>query len=367
MHLTARAKLQPSPDQAAALSATLARANEACTWISDQAWDAQTFGQFSLHRLVYRDVREHFGLAAQMAVHAIGKVADAYKLDRHARRTFRPLGAFPYDSRILSWNLAASTVSIWTLDGRQTIPFVCRERDRQLLAGKRGEADLCLVAGAWYLFVACQVETPKLRDEDGYLGVDLGIVNIATDSDGTVHSGAKVTGLRRRHRKLRQRLQAKGTKSARRLLAKRRRKEARFARDINHQISKRIVAVAERTGRGIALEDLKGIRDRVRARRPQRATLHSWSFHQLAKFVVYKAALAGVAVAFVDPRNTSRTCPACGCIDKRNRASQSAFSCIECGLAGPADTFAAVNIGRRAAVNRPYAGGSQPHPQALGF
>ena len=58
-------------------------------------------------------------------------------------------------------------------------------------------------------------------------------------------------------------------------------------------------------------------------------------------------------MAIVDPRNTSRTCPSCGCVDKRNRLTQSTFSCIGCGLAGPADVIAA-DIIRRAAVNRPY-------------
>lgn len=62
-------------------------------------------------------------------------------------------------------------------------------------------------------------------------------------------------------------------KSAKRLLKKRRRKESRFAADTNHRIAKQIVTEAERTGRGIALEDLGGIRDRVRLRRPQRVTL----------------------------------------------------------------------------------------------
>ena len=87
-----------------------------------------------------------------------------------------------------------------------------------------------------------------------------------------------------------------------------------------------------------------------------RATLCSWAFHQLRAFIAYKAALAGVPLVAVDPRDTSRQCPACGCIDKRNRPSQARFSCIGCGLAGPADTIAAINIGRRAAVNRPHAG-----------
>ncbi|MFI6495377.1 hypothetical protein ACIBK0_50025, partial [Streptomyces sp. NPDC050564] len=56
--------------------------------------------------------------------------------------------------------------------------------------------------------------------------------------------------------------------SAKRRLKKRRRKEARRARDINHKIAKHVVAEAERTGRGIALEDLTGIRERVRLAKP---------------------------------------------------------------------------------------------------
>jgi len=367
MMLVARVKLLPTADQASTLLATLCQCNHACNWMAGEAWEHQVFGQFSLHKLVYRPTRERFGLAAQMAVRAIAKVADAYKLDRSHRCTFRALGAVPYDGRILSWRLADGTISILTLAGRQTMPFVCRARDRDLLAGKRGEADLCRIDGSWYLLVACEVETPPTLAVEAYLGVDMGIVNIATDSDGRTYSGAQVNGLRRRHRKLRQRLQTKRSKSARRLLTKRRRKERRFARDVNHCIAKRIVAEAERTGRGIALEELTGIRDRVRARRSQRATLHAWAFRQLGQYIAYKAALVGVLVTFVDPRNTSRECPACGRIDKANRPVQASFSCIGCGYSGPADTIAAGNIARRAAVNRPHAGGFQPHLQATGW
>lgn len=78
-------------------------------------------------------------------------------------------------------------------------------------------------------------------------------------------------------------------KPPKRVLKRRRRKEQRRARDINHCVSKRIVSEAERTGRGIALEDLKGIRTRVRHRKPQRAAFHSWAFAQLASFLCYKA------------------------------------------------------------------------------
>jgi len=76
-------------------------------------------------------------------------------------------------------------------------------------------------------------------------------------------------------------------------------------------------------------------------------------FFQLRALVTYKAKRAGVPVFLVDPRNTSRTCPACGYVAKASRPSQSRFSCVVCGFAGLADLVATINMGRRAAVNPP--------------
>ena len=347
-------KLQPTPAQADALRRTLVRANEACDYISRIAWEAKTFRQFAMHRLCYKGVRETFDVAAQMAVRCISKVADAYKLDTNRLRTFAPLGAIAYDERILYFNRTKQEVSIWTLDGRQAMPFVCGERQRQLLQAQHGESDLALVNGKWYLFAVCEVETPEPIDVAGVLGIDMGVTNIAIDSDGEIHSGKAIKHVRYRHRSLRKKLQRKRTHGARRRLKKLAGQEYRFATWVNHTLSKRIVAKAEGTKRAIAVEDLTHIRTRVMARRPQRATLHSWAFAQLRAFIVYKAALAGVPVHAVDPRNTSRTCPKCGCIAKANRKTQASFVCTRCGFAGLADVIAAGNIAGRAPVSVPH-------------
>jgi len=354
MKLTAQIKLQPTPEQADALKRTLETANAACDYISVVAWKSKTFGQYKLHHLTYTDVRAKFGLSAQMTVRCIAKTADAYKLDKETKRTFRPTGSIAYDERILSWKIKQSTVSIWTMDGRMTIPFVCGERQRELLQTRQGESDLATSNGDYYLFVTCNVEEPGPIEFTEVLGVDTGIVNIATDSDGEIHSGKTINNVRYRHRRLRQKLQRKGTKSAKRRLRKLSGKEQRFGKWINHNVSKRIVAKAKDTNRAIALEDLQGISSRVKVRRSQRATLHSWSFFQLRTFIEYKAQRVGVPVLLVDPRNTSRTCPSCGCIDKANRPNQSTFLCVTCGFSGLADHIAATTIGRRAVVNRPY-------------
>jgi IS605 OrfB family transposase len=194
-----------------------------------------------------------------------------------------------------------------------------------------------------------------LIEAEGVLGVDLGVKNIASDSMGGNFSGAELNGIRHRYFRLRRKLQKKGTKSAKRLLRKRRKKEHRFARDVNHQISRKIVDKALRHRLAIALEDLKGIRERTTVKKAQRRQHHSWAFHQLRQFILYKAQRAGVPVFLVDPKNTSRTCPSCGHVEKKNRKNRDWFHCQSCGFAGPADNVAASNIARRAAVNLPNA------------
>jgi putative transposase len=366
MKLIAQIKLQPTPEQAALLKRTLEAANAACNSISDLAWETRTFGKFALQKLCYEQVREQFRLSAQMTIRALAKVGDAYKLDKQAKRTFRPLASIAYDDRILSFALPKSEVSIWTLHGRQAIPFVCGEWQRRMLATHQGESDLLYHRSVWYLLVTCEVQEPDPLDVDGVLGIDMGVTNIAVDSDGETHSGKAIKNVRYRHRRLRRKLQRLGTKGSRRRLRHLTGQEKRYATWVNHNLSKRIVAKAERTKRAIALEDLKDIHTRVRARRSQRATLHSWAFFQLRAFLVYKAALAGVPIHLVDPRNTSRTCPTCGCCDKTNRKTQASFVCTSCGFAGPADVIAAGNIARRAPVSAPYCSDAGPAPVAPG-
>ncbi|MGC9027378.1 MAG: zinc ribbon domain-containing protein [bacterium] len=60
-------------------------------------------------------------------------------------------------------------------------------------------------------------------------------------------------------------------------------------------------------------------------------------------------------VVYVDPQNTSRTCPTCGFISKTNRKSQSLFSCCKCGYTANADLVGAINIASKASVNMPIA------------
>ena len=201
-------------------------------------------------------------------------------------------------------------------------------------------------------FVSCVQQELERMGIERVLGVDFGIVNLALDSDGTVYTGATVDRKRQRYQARREGLQRHGTRSARRRLKLLKGKQARFQQDVNHTIAKRLVDRAQRSAAGIALEDLTGIRQRVKAHRSQRPRHANWGFFQLRQCVTYKAALAGVPVILVDPRHTSQECSHCGHIAKGNRPTQGHFSCRLCGYTTKADFNAAQNIKTRAAVNQ---------------
>jgi IS605 OrfB family transposase len=371
--LTAEVRLNPDQEQARALLATLERANECANWISAEAWKRRTFSRFALHRLLYREARQRFGLSAQVVVRLFAKVADAYKKDKKVERRFARQGAIAYDARILTFG--TGEVSIWTIAGkRMKVGYSAGSRQSELLRAQHGESDLSCRAGKFYLLASCKVEDPKPAEVDDLLGVDLGVVNIATDSDGNYYSGSMVNNVRFRHRKLRKKLQTCGSKSAKRHLKRLSGKEKRFARNINHVIAKQVVALAEGTRRGIAVEELTGIRGRITAGRKKRAILHCWSFGQLRGFLEYKAQRAGVLLLAVDPRNSSRECSCCGYTHQSNRPSQSSFRCGQCGYTAHADLNAAQNLRSRA--NRQLAnrgalavasGDFQSQPQATSF
>jgi IS605 OrfB family transposase len=220
-------------------------------------------------------------------------------------------------------------------------------------AWKIGGADLVWKRGSYALHVTQSQDAPALPADDGtHLGVDLGIVNLATDSNGQTFSGEAIRKARRRYQKRRQILQKVGTKSAKRRLKKNSGRERRFQQDVNHCISKTLVKKAFVSRKALAIEDLTGIRARTTVRREQRYQRHAWAFYQLRQFLTYKAAWAGVRLVLVDPRNTSRTCSACGHCEKANRQSQASFCCQRCGMQMNADVNAAINISR-AAVKPP--------------
>lgn len=215
-------KLLPTPEQAAALEATLGAVNDAANLVSGIAHTTGASGERRLRQLTYGQLKAR-GLGAQAAQHVIKKVVDAHTTlrglirnvrlkGRRARRAiakpiaFRLDAAQPFDDRCLSWLMEARTVSIWTVRGRvKDIAFTGQADQLTTLAAHRhGESDLLLRDGVWYLLATCEVpETPLATDPQGWIGVDRGIVNLATTSDGTNYTGTELNRYRRRMARVR--------------------------------------------------------------------------------------------------------------------------------------------------------------------
>jgi IS605 OrfB family transposase len=352
-----------------ALAATQCAFNEAATWIARVCWDEGITNTNTAHHRVYGETRLNFGLGAQLAVCARAKAVEAIKAVTAKHREmcpqFGPCGSIRYDARTYRL-MSLDRVSLNTLQGRIACRLALGARQHAMLvdpAWEVGGADLVWRHGIYSLHVTqsreATPETEPTEPTDGTLGVDLGIVNLATDSEGETFSGTAVKKARAHYHTRRQRLQKVGTKNAKRRLRKNAGRERRFQKDVNHCLSKALVRKAVISCKALALEDLSGIRDRTTVRHEHRYERHSWAFYQLRQFLTYKAAWAGVPLHLVDPRNTSRTRSACGHCEKSNRRSQESFLCQRCGFALNADDHAAINISRkesyRAAVNRPLA------------
>ncbi len=356
--VVATVRLAPSREVHAELLATIERCNEAANWLAGEAFVSGCHGFDTLSKTHYATLRERFGLSAQVALLTASRVVGTIKRDPTIRPEFRPHGGVPFDRRVYS--ISGDTLSIRAIDRRiGGIPLKIGPTQREWLErGEWKEADLIVRRGrkkTLDLAITVEIPLPEKIVASGTLGADLGQVNILTDSDGNHYSGAKIDEMREWFASRRATLQKVGTRSAKRALRKLAGAEARYKKDVNHCISKQVVARAKGTGRRIALEDLTGIRQRVTVRHTQRARLASWAFWQLRQFITYKATLAGVVVVLIDPRGTSTTCPieTCGHRERSNRRSQAEFCCRRCGYTAPADWNAAVNIRTKADVTQP--------------
>jgi IS605 OrfB family transposase len=350
-------RLETSEDDAKRLLETTRRYNEACNYVADKAYALKLSNKIELQKVLYRQVRENFGLSAQFVIRIISKVVEAYKRDKTIKPTFRKLGTIQYDQR--NSKVGIDRVSLMTLHGRVKLATRIGEYQRVRFDRVRGQSDLVYKNGVFYLIVV--VDAPEKSDYDpvGVLGVDLGIENIAVDSDKQIFESKKVEQSRKKYSRLRRSLQKTDTKSAKRKLKKISGKERRFKKDVNHTISKNIVSKAKGTARAIAIENLSYIRSRVTVRKRSQRDRHSkWAFGQLRSFITYKAKKEGVPLKIVNSKNTSRECPECGYIDKRNRKTRNEFECLQCGYCDMADYVGALNIKARAAVKQPIVGDS---------
>ncbi len=383
MTRTVRIRLRPDLATAALFEQTVQAYTSSFNEVARVGWGAGIANGVELHKATYYPERARTGLPAQLVCAARVKATEALKSAKALRtkELKKPadkqhLPALPqsawcpirYDVHSYRVDLAAGHGTLLTLHGRRPIHFTLTAYTRQYSDWTVTSADLVRDRrGRWGLHVVVTHPLSKTAPTDEIVGVDLGIVHPATDSNGTHYGSDHWTVVEDRTHQLRRRLQAKGTKSAKRHLKKMSGRQRRFRRDCDHILSKRLVA-SVRPGATLVFEDLTDIRGRAKARKEQKRRLHAWSFAQLQFFVTYKAEAWGVRIGLVDPRYTSQKCSACGHRDRANRVDQAHFRCVSCHFSCNADHNASLNIRddyQRAAVSPPTVS-TQPRAAASG-
>jgi len=347
---TISCKLDVADYHALHIEATMKAFADACNYVADWGRKNRVSRQYDLHKACYAEVRSRFGLSANLAVRAIGRVAPRLRKAKTRNSSFKPT-SIDYDVRIFRFHEEDWSVGLTLLDGRIRIPLKIGDYQREALAGQKPtSATLSKKRKGYYIDIQVKEPIPEPDKPTGTLGVDLGIKNIATLSDGTSFGGETLNAYRLKRHKVRKSLQSKadkGSKStrknARRVLKRLSGKERRYQQGVNHRISKHIVKTANVNRQAIVFENLEGIRDRTnpRLRKSQRGLHNSWAFYQLRQFVEYKAQCAGVEMVSVNPAYTSQTCSCCLHIGSRKGER---FSCSNCGAVMDADLNGALNI-----------------------
>jgi putative transposase len=180
MKLTLQIQLLPDTAAAAKLKATIERFNDAAAWLAGVAFERKLANKFALQKFAYAELRERFGLPADTAIRCISQVCEAYKRDKAKRQKFRTHDAVPFSMGKNIGFKGPDRVSISTLEGRVVVPFIMGKYQAERFGWSKGQCDLVLRSdGKWFLLVTVDVPEVAPIPVTEFLGVDLGVVNIA--------------------------------------------------------------------------------------------------------------------------------------------------------------------------------------------
>ena len=336
-------------------------------WYIKRIIKLKTCSKSTLHHKTYREARKLFPTLKSAQVQSIRdhavEVAKRRRLHEDNKKfSSRKTLSMRVDKRCFSFkgtSIKYSTPHGVKEESITVLPFQAR-----WVQGKVKSMVIKYASGRWWACVAFEHEAPPAPREGESRGVDLGLRNIATLSNGKIYSASRLNAVRRRYNYQRRVLQSKGTCSAKRRLKVLAGRERRFTTNTLHCVTK--VLVGEGNVRHFVVEDLVGIRQRGRGRRFNRR-LSQWPFSQFYNFLSYKAEQEGKTVEKVDARYTSQRCFVCRKVKKSNRKG-SFYHCGSCAYANHADINAALNIQSlsnirqgQAAVNRPNGLRQQPN------
>ena len=188
----------PDDKQRETLVDIFIRFNGACNLVSKVACEKKLYNKVSLQKIVYREIREKFGLAAQLAIRVIAKVVETYKANRECYHEFRALDSIFYDQRILSFK-GLDHASINTVHGRILISMTIGKYFKIPFERIRGQCGLVRKNKLFYLMVVVEVPEEPVTEHDDIIGIDMGISNIAVDATGEYYSGDQINDARKRN------------------------------------------------------------------------------------------------------------------------------------------------------------------------
>lgn len=355
---------QLSKTKGNAISSLAQTCNSATQYFLVKTQELKTTSQKRLHDTCYSEAKILFplntGILQSCRDKAIACERSYLAKLKFKKKSSLPKGNFPIPIRKDCYQLFQSKRGTWHIKfatssgyGSQlAFPLQPRENQLKWLSKdfKQGTCEIFNRKGNWILALTVTVNTPEPK-VSSIIGTDLGVVNMAVLSTGKFFSG-KCVQFKRNHfarkrseyqsRKLRWKLKAsKG-------------KESRWMSDVNHKLSRQMVDIVKLNNSAIAIENLTGIRERIKASRKVNRMLHSWPFAELINFLKYKANLEGIPIIEVDPRSSSRTCSRCGHVEKSNRKDQAILLCKACGYNLNADINASFNIALRASTLTGY-------------
>jgi len=326
---------------------TMKQYSKSAQYVVDTGWDNGTYSKRELHNLTYYPIREILELPAQLVCSSRDKACETLKALRKVKKptkpNFKEMLTIRYDAR--SFGFKFDCVSLVTINGRVKIPIDVPEYYWKYLDWDIRNADLTFNKNGLFLNITFSKDIQLPSNSDGFLGVDVGINQVAVTSNRQFFKARQIKLKRVKFKKLRAKLQSKGTRSAKRLLKKVSGREKRFMGYWNHVISKQIVNNCE--AGTIVLENLKGIRKNSKGRRFN-FWLNSWSFYQLQQFITYKALRNGIKTIKVSPYMTSQTCSKCGKVGSRSKGF---FVCSHCGYSLNADLNASFNLAKHHSIS----------------
>jgi transposase len=205
---------------------------------------ARVVNKLKLHHLTYYPTRERYpGIPSSLVCTARDTASEMLKRERLERLpTKKKWSAIRYNQRTFTPELGRGFVTLSSMTGRVKLDVSVPKYFQQYIGWKGVSAKLSFNGTKLVLGIVVEERTPSVRPPTAVLGVDNGILNHAVLSNNKFYASDHIRAVKGRYLYLRGKLQAKGTRSAKRKLKRLAKKEKRFMADVNHKVANWIVA-----------------------------------------------------------------------------------------------------------------------------